>query len=259
MSTLPTTLKRLRAERAVSQDQVAEAIQVSKSLIAAFETSRLAPKTDTAERLDAYFGTGEEIQKAATEARKQGRQAPQWFRPWREVEETATSLRYFDLSLVSGLLQTEAYARSVLDSGLRNAQEVDEEVARRLARQAAVFDREDPPVCSFVLDAAALHCGDPHLTGTQLRHLADTGTRPAVYLRVVPESVGMYPGRSGAFALGTLHGGGMVGYLEDFFEGRVHAEPNRVTALDRMWRAVSAVALPCDQSRDLILRMVKDL
>ncbi|GIG91354.1 Scr1 family TA system antitoxin-like transcriptional regulator [Plantactinospora endophytica] len=51
----------------------------------------------------------------------------------------------------------------------------------------------------------------------------------------------------------------MVGYLEDFFEGRVHTEPGRVTALDRIWHAVNAVALPRDQSRDLILRMVKDL
>ncbi|MDG4786761.1 helix-turn-helix transcriptional regulator [Micromonospora sp. WMMD1102] len=259
MSTVPVILKRLRAERAVTQDQVAEAVKVSKSLIAAFETSRLAPKADTAERLDEYFDTGKEIQKAAFEARKHVRQAPQWFRPWREVEDTATSLRYFQLSLVPGLLQTEAYARSVLDSGLRSPQEVDEEVARRLARQVAVFDRPDPPVCSFVLDVAALRCGDPELTGAQLRHLADLGARPGVYLCVVPETVGMYPGRSGAFALGTLDDGRMVGYLEDFFEGRVHAEPDRVTALDRMWHAVSAVALPCDQSRDLILRMVKDL
>ncbi|MBE1491279.1 hypothetical protein H4W31_006917 [Plantactinospora soyae] len=40
---------------------------------------------------------------------------------------------------------------------------------------------------------------------------------------------------------------------------RLRAEPGRVTALDRMWHAISAVALPCDQSRDLISRMVKDL
>ncbi|WP_422769742.1 helix-turn-helix domain-containing protein [Plantactinospora sp. WMMC1484] len=259
MNTLPVILKRLRAERAVTQDQVAEAVQVSGSLIAAFETNRLVPQADTAERLDAYFGTGDEIQKASAEARKQGRPSPQWFRPWRQVEDTATTLRYFQLSLIPGLLQTEAYARSILDSGLRSAREVEEQLAARMERQLAVLDRDDPPVCSFVLDVAALRCGDPQLTKAQLLHLADTGARPGIFVRVVPETVGMYPGRSGPFALGTLDNGGMVGYLEDFFEGRVLAEPGRVTALDRTWQAVSAVALPRDQSQDLILGMVRDL
>lgn len=259
MNNLPMSLKRLRAEKGVTQDQVAEAIQVSGSLIAAFETSRLVPQADTAERLDAYFGTGTEIQDASAAVRRQGRPAPAWFRPWRDVEDTAPTLRFFQVSLIPGLLQTEAYARSVLDSGLRGPREVDEELARRMERQAAVLDRERPPICAFILDAAALRCGARDLIKDQLIHLVDVGERPHVFVHVIPETVGMHPGRSGPFALATLETGGMVGYLEDFFEGRVIAEPGRVTDLDRTWQAVSAVALPCGQSRDLILRMVNEL
>lgn len=46
MSNLPGILKRLRAEHAVTQDRLAEAIQVSKSLVAAFENRRLIPQPD---------------------------------------------------------------------------------------------------------------------------------------------------------------------------------------------------------------------
>ncbi|MGI5212472.1 helix-turn-helix domain-containing protein [Plantactinospora sp. CA-290183] len=259
MSGLPMILKRLRAERGVTQDQVGESIQVSGSLIAAFETSRLVPQPDTAERLDAFFGSGDQIQASSAEARKQGRPTAPWFRPWRQIEESASTLRYFDVSLIPGLLQTEAYARSVLDSGLRCAQEIEEQLAIRMERQSAVLDRDNPPACAFVLDAAVLRCGIAEVAKTQLTHLVEAGERPGVYVQVIPDTAGIHPGRSGAFALATLDTGGMAGYLEDFFEGRVLAEPARVTGLDRTWQSVSAVALPCDQSRDLILKMVDEL
>lgn len=259
MSSLPEILKRFRAERGVTQEQVGEAVQVSGSLIAAFETLRLTPQPDTAERLDAYFDSGDQIQRLSAEARKRGRPSQSWFRPWRDSEDAARTLRYFELGLIPGLLQTPEYARSVLDSGLRSDREVDEQLAIRLERQASVLDRDNPPVSVFVLDAAALRCGDPKVTKPQLLHLVDTGERPGIFVHVVPETVGMYPGRSGAFALATLDSGAMVGYLEDFFEGRVIADPAQVTGLDRTWQAVCAVALPCGQSRDLILRLVDDL
>ncbi|MEQ4305212.1 helix-turn-helix transcriptional regulator [Plantactinospora sp. B6F1] len=259
MSNLPARLKGLRAERGVTQDQVAESVQVSKSLIAAFETSRLAPQQDTAATLDAFFETGDEIQKLSTEARKNRKPGPSWFRPWRNVEETAVILRYFQATLIPGLLQTEAYARAVFAStGLHSDDEVANRVAQRMERQAAILDREDRPAFVFIIDAAALRCGPPEISKDQLLHLADTGARSNIFIHVVPDSAGLHAGRSGSFTLAILEDGGTVGLLDDFYEDRVIAEPTRVTDLERTWHAIAAVALPCDQSRDLILRLVND-
>ncbi|GIG85077.1 transcriptional regulator [Plantactinospora endophytica] len=259
VSNLPVRLRELRAERGVTQDQVADAVQVSKSLIAAFETSRLAPQQDTAAALDAFFGTGDEIQKLSAEARKNRKPGPSWFRPWRDVEETAVILRYFQATLIPGLLQTEAYARAIFAStGMLSDDEVAERVANRLERQAAILDRADRPAFAFIIDAAVLRCGPPEIAKEQLLHLADTGARPNIFVHVLPDSAGLHPGRSGSFALATLEGSGAVGLLEDFYEGRVIAEPTRVTGLERAWQTVSAVAFPRDQSRDLILRLVND-
>lgn len=238
---------------------MAEAIQVSDSLIAAFETNRLVPKPDTAATLDAYFGTGDEIQKASIEARKNRRPTPTWFRPWREVEDSASMLRYFQATLIPGLLQTEAYAHAVFAaSGTLTADEVASRVAYRMERQSAILDRDQPPFCVFILDESALRCGRPEIAKDQLKYLADASDRANLFVHVVPDAAGLYVGRSGSFALGTMLGGGMVGYLEDFYEGRVIDEPTRVDGLDRTWQAIAAVALPCDQSRDLILKLVDE-
>ncbi|MGI5146238.1 helix-turn-helix domain-containing protein [Plantactinospora sp. CA-294935] len=252
-------LRELRAERGVTQDQVADAVQVSKSLIAAFETNRLAPQQDTATALDAFFGTGDEIQKLSTEARKNRKPGPSWFRPWRDVEETAVILRYFQATLIPGLLQTEAYARAIFAStGMLSDDEVAERVANRLERQSAILDRADRPTFAFIIDAAALRCGPPEIAKDQLLHLADTSARSNILVHVVPDSAGLHPGRNGSFALANMDTGSAVGLLDDFYEGRVIAEPMRVTGLERTWQTIAGFALPCDQSRDLISKLVND-
>ncbi|MFY1689208.1 helix-turn-helix domain-containing protein [Plantactinospora sp. WMMB782] len=259
MGNLPTRLKGLRAERGVTQDQVADAVQVSKSLIAAFETSRLSPKQDTAAALDAFFESGDEIQKLSTEARKNRRPTPSWFRPWRDLEETAVILRYFQATLIPGLLQTEAYARAVFAStGMLSDEEVAARVASRMERQAAILDRADRPTFAFIVDAAALRCGPAEIAKEQLQHLADTSARPNIFVHVVPDTAGLHAGRSGSFSLATQEEGDTAALLDDFYEDRVIVEPSRVTGLERTWQAIAAVALPCEQSRDLILRLVND-
>ncbi|MEO3747275.1 helix-turn-helix transcriptional regulator [Plantactinospora sp. B5E13] len=259
MNNLSARLKELRADRGVTQDQMAEAVQVSKSLIAAFETNRLIPKEDTAAAIDAFLDTGDEIQELSAEARKDRRPAPSWFRPWQNVEEMATILRYFQPTLIPGLLQTEAYARAIFAStGMLSDDEVADRVANRMERQATILDRADRPTFAFIIDAAALRYGPPEIAKDQLLHLADASIRSNVFVHVVPDSAGLHAGRSGSFVLASMEGSGTVGLVEDFYEGRVIAEPTRVTGLERAWQTIAAVALPCDQSRNLILRLVND-
>lgn len=214
--------------------------------------------------MDDFFGSGQQVQEASAEAtdeRKRERaQQPTWFKPWREAEEAATALRYFDLGVIPGLLQTEEYARSVLEGTLRAPREVSEQASARLARQAAVLDREQGPVCTFILGTDALRSANADAAKAQLTRLLEVAERPQTFIHVVPESVGMYPGRAAvSFALATLDTAVTIGYLEDLFEGRVITDPARVTALDRAWHTISAVALACDQSREMIMKMVDDL
>ncbi|GAA0955581.1 Scr1 family TA system antitoxin-like transcriptional regulator [Actinocorallia libanotica] len=63
-------------------------------------------------------------------------------------------IKIYSQFLVAGLFQTEDHARHVLRSGKR-ANKVDALVANRMVRQE-VFDREDPPGVSVLLEENAI-------------------------------------------------------------------------------------------------------
>jgi Domain of unknown function (DUF5753) len=71
---------------------------------------------------------------------------PPWFRNWLEHEQRAITLRVWQPSALSGLLQTESYALALLRTfpGATDEQ-VSERLAARMARQA-ILTREDPGV-----------------------------------------------------------------------------------------------------------------
>ncbi|WP_416905367.1 Scr1 family TA system antitoxin-like transcriptional regulator [Micromonospora echinospora] len=174
---------------------------------------------------------------------------PLWFRPWAEIETEATTLRSFEPLVLPGLLQTEAYAHAVLASGPLVDDEVEGHVAARLARQAVVFDRPRPPLTVFVMDEAALRRGDPEIMHPQLDHLVTMAARATVIVHIVPIRAGFHPGLAGAFVIASFDGRDDVGYLDDQAAGRVTED---VAPLLRTWDTVRAVALPRDQSIELL-------
>ncbi|MBF9133003.1 helix-turn-helix transcriptional regulator [Plantactinospora sp. S1510] len=254
---LPKIIKVLRSTHGVTQERLAERLRVSTSLIAKFETARLVPMPDTARNLDEVFGSGDLIQELATDARKA--LPPEWFQAWPEIELEAVSLRSHEPNFVPGLLQTEEYARALLNAGLLSPDEAEERLTLRMQRQTAVFGREKPLVCTFVIDELALMRGSPTLMKPQLEKLAEWSTRQLIFIHVVPRSAGLYVGQTGPLVLAALPGGGETAYLEDQASGRVIADPDQVAAMVRVWDAIRSVALPRDMSRDLIVRMASEL
>ncbi|MEQ4301557.1 helix-turn-helix transcriptional regulator [Plantactinospora sp. B6F1] len=99
---LPSRLRQLRVGRKLSQEKVAAALTVSKSLIQQFESGKLTPQDDTAQRLDEFFGTGDEIRKLA-KLEREDRQP--WLRSWFEQERRAMLIRTWEPLLIPGLLQ----------------------------------------------------------------------------------------------------------------------------------------------------------
>ncbi|ROT33986.1 helix-turn-helix transcriptional regulator [Micromonospora sp. HM5-17] len=256
MHDLRKLVKQRRTERGLTQGQLAKAIRVSASLVASIENGRLVPQPDTAERLDSVLEADGAIIDAANAAREDA-MAP-WLRPWTDHEQQATMIRTWEPTLIPGLLQTEAYARAVLGVGPHTPAQVDEMTAKRLARQAATLDRDPPVTLSAIVGEPALRYGDPVLLRGQLNHLLKLGERPGVGIRVIPFSAGIHPGLTGAFAVATLAGRRPVGYLDDQLRGRVVADADDLATLEWTWEALSGRALPIEQTRELIGRLVHE-
>jgi hypothetical protein len=155
-------------------------------------------------------------------------------------------------------LQTEAYARAALTAGLATVEQAEQGAIARIERQA-ILDQADPPLTTFVIDEAALRREDPVILKEQLLHLVEIGQRLRVLIHVVPLAAGAYIGQSGGFTIATTIHGDTLGFVEDQLTGRVVADLAMVAQLERAWDAVRAVALPRDQSRDFIMRLVSEL
>lgn len=155
--------------------------------------------------------------------------------------------------LTQGQLAAAVQVSTSLIASIENGRLVPQpDTAARLARQAATLDRDPPITLSAIMGEPALRYGDPVLLHRQLEHLLKLSERPSVSIRVVPFSAGIHPGLTGAFAMATQAGRRPVGYLDDQLRGRVVADADDIGALEWTWEALSARALPIEQTRDMI-------
>ncbi|MGW9351103.1 Helix-turn-helix domain-containing protein [Nocardiopsis flavescens] len=121
------------------------------------------------------------------------------------LESRAHSLRMFATTTVPGLLQTEQYARSLIQVANRHStqREIERWVSLRLDRQR-VLDREGEPAhLSAVVDESVLRrlVGGREIMRDQIRHLILMSQRANVNIQVLPFNIGAHSSPDGPFAL----------------------------------------------------------
>ena len=178
---------------------------------------------------------------------------PPWFRSWIEHEQHAAALRIWQLGVLSGLLQTEEYARAILavNPGVTEDQ-VTERLAIRLARQA-ILTQNDPPAVWFLVDEAALRrcVGSPAVMAAQLAHLAGVARLPNVTIQVVPDIA--HTGVLGGFAVAEH-----AAYVETALAGQVFEETEILAALITNFDTLRNEAFRGSESLTLIERMCEE-
>ncbi|WP_307804144.1 helix-turn-helix domain-containing protein [Micromonospora echinofusca] len=251
-------LKLARAAAELTQTQLAEAINYSGSLVAKIELAERRPNPDFARRCDEVLATSGLFTRIQRQVSRDVIVA--WLQEWVAVEQEATTLRGFEPLYVPGLLQTEAYARTVLSgSGLLAREDVEQQVVARLGRQA-ILHAEHPPLLTVVVDEAVLRrpVGGPAVMREQLDHLVTlAGARPRVRIHVVPYSAGAYAGLDGPFVMATLPSGDDLLFVEGPFHGRTYDGAEDVQSAIQVWESVRGVALPQQQSLDLIAEVAR--
>jgi len=178
---------------------------------------------------------------------------PPWFRSWVEHEQRAASLRIWQLGVLSGLLQTEDYARAILSM---NPGVTDEQVAARLSARLdrqALLTREDPPSVWFLVDEAALRrcVKSPGVMAGQLAHLLGAARFPNVTVQVVPNSE--HAGLLGGFAIAER-----AAYVETAVAGQVFEDREIIDNLLVRFDTLRNEALRKSESLKLIERMCEE-
>jgi transcriptional regulator with XRE-family HTH domain len=227
---LGSKLRRLREASGITREAAGYAIRGSSSKISRLELGRVSFKErDVADLLTLYGATDEQEREAFLALvrqanvsgwwREYGDVLPSWFETYLGLEQAASVIRIYEPALVPGLLQTEDYARAVIE--LRHVQatasDVERRVALRMARQEFLTQPEAPTLW-LALDESALcrTLGDRAVQRAQLLHLIEMAQRPNVTLQVVPLHVGGPAAVGGPFTILRFSEPGLpdVVYLE---------------------------------------------
>jgi transcriptional regulator with XRE-family HTH domain len=254
-------LRRLRTEADLTQEQLGQRVGYSGALIGKVEKGDRAPSDDLAERCDEAFGARGLLVAVYELARRwDGGVYPTWFAGWMDRERTATSLCWWEPSLVPGLLQTADYARALFIAwqSASDDEELDRLVSSRMERQA-ILDRPKPPSLWVITDEGVLHrrIGNVKIMRDQLGHLADLALRPTITVQVVPYEVGAHAGLLGAFIIASGNGADKV-YIESPDEGQTTELPGAVAKLTETFNILRGEALSRAASRELIMKVAEE-
>ena len=207
---LRAELKRLRAERDLTQRHVAEQLDWSPSKIIRIEKGVVAIGVTDLQALLRLYDVQDKATIDALVAMARGSKrlpfneyrdklAPETLRYF-GYESSAAILRQFEPLVIPGLLQTEEYARTLLKDLGYSSERIETIWAVRSERQE-ILDRDSPPEMFFVLDEATIRrvVGSENLMRRQLNRLVELNTNPRVTIRVMPFSAGAYIGMLGPF------------------------------------------------------------
>jgi transcriptional regulator with XRE-family HTH domain len=198
---LAAELREIRESKGKSGDAVAAALRWSPSKISRYERARTGLQPREVERLLDYYeitGSRRELLLAlAEDAAQKG-----WWEDFADslspdyqqfigLEHEASSIAIWHLDVVTGLLQTQAYARHIISSYSRVepiAPGLVERMVRVRMRRQQVLDRESGLQLSVVLDESVLRrrVGDDRVMYEQLQRLAREADRPNLTLQILP-------------------------------------------------------------------------
>lgn len=270
----PTLLKRqlgdeLRKLRQAADVTVADAaaeLGSSEAKIRHLENGRNVPSKPDLTVMISLYGAAPAEHKELEELRKaaSGRgwwsayRLPSWFQTYVGLEADATAIRNFELEIIPGLLQTEAYARMIHIVGPRefSPDDVDRYVAARLKRQE-LLTGPNKVTCHSVISEAAFH----RLRGThadlaseQCQHLLTMAARPNITIQVLPFTAGPHESMAGDFIMLTFpdNVSSPVVYFEYAFGGHLEHDRRVVNRLSEVYEKLAARSLNAKDSVDFI-------
>jgi transcriptional regulator with XRE-family HTH domain len=262
-------LRQLREDRGLSSDSVAAQMGWSASKVTRIETafSKVAP-ADVSNLLDLY-GVSSETRAAlihlAHEAQQRG-----WWTEYGDVftdsyiasEDEAEEIRVFEAQLIPGLLQTEDYARAVIEAGRPDdPADIDRRVRARMARKV-LLTRPNAPRLTTIIAEPALRwpIGGPAVMRAQLRALLEAAERPNVEIRALPMSAGAHAGLDGPCVIlsfgeddfpDVAYTVGMTG--ENYVESA-----DQVQRVTMAWNRIAGKALSAEETVALIATLAKE-
>ncbi|MGW1769593.1 helix-turn-helix domain-containing protein [Streptomyces sp. NPDC002073] len=229
------------------------AIGYGEDLVYKVEAGKRIPRPEYLDRADEVLNANGKI-RAMRQDVEQVRY-PKQVRDLAKTEARAVELLSYGNHNFHGLLQTEPYARALLETWrpAYDASEVDRLLAARMARRS-IFERSPAPTLSFVQEEATLRrpIGGKMVLRQQLEHLLEVGRLRNVEIQVMPMNIEDHAGMGGLIQMLKFGDGTAVGRDEGEFNGRPVSDPKQLRVLELRYGIIRAQALTPRESMAFI-------
>ena len=236
---------RERQSPKMSRRALAERLCITDSAVAAWECGRNVPDPGTLQQLDRILGTKDDELQDVVECTVSGEKSQEYMGRWAHVESNATTLLWFELRIMPGLLQIEEYSRVILRDEAR--------INARIERQK-VLAKEDPPVLVALIDESVLYrnVGGPDVMRAQLQHIEELAQHENIIIHIIRFRSPICAQYTGPFILASYNGQTEIGYMDDAISGGVLENAEEVARLRRTFEIFRGYALNEEESIRLI-------
>ncbi|MET9363665.1 helix-turn-helix transcriptional regulator [Streptomyces sp. NPDC006632] len=254
LKTFGAFVQGLREHAGLTRDAFATLVRFSKHTVESVEQGRRMPDEEFVERAEIALGNTGALRRAYGHLTRQPGLAA-WFREWARRERTAVSLCTYECRMVPGLLQSEAYARTLFENAvppLTDGQ-VERQLDARMERQRLLRERPNVPF-SFIVSEAVFRerLGGLEVTGGMLDYvLASTAPRN-VTLQIMPLGCEVHACLDGPVRLLEGPDGRRYAYSEGQRNGRLISDRKEVVPLQQAYDTLRSQALNSAKSRGLL-------
>ncbi|MET7487889.1 helix-turn-helix transcriptional regulator [Streptomyces sp. NPDC005538] len=209
-------LQELREAAGIKREEAARALRVAPATVRRMEMAEVALKVPYVQVLLTLYGVADEEADSFVALTEEANQPgwwqrfhdvlPEWFSLYVSLEGAAGLIRSYEPHFVPGLLQTEAYARAVLEAGTigqAGPETIERHVSLRMARQG-LLERDTPPHLWVIMDETVLRRPvsiHGEVMREQLDKLLEFTERDRVTLQVAEFENGPHPGTYAPFSL----------------------------------------------------------
>ncbi|WP_217207794.1 helix-turn-helix transcriptional regulator [Streptomyces sp. AC550_RSS872] len=209
-------LQELREAANLGRDEAARVLRVAPATVRRMETAEVALKIPYVQVLLETYGVPQDEATAFVTLAEEANQPgwwqrfhdvlPDWFSLYVSLEGAARIVRSYEPHFVPGLLQTEDYARAVLEAGTvgqTGPETIERHVSLRMERQR-LLERPDPPHLWVIMDETVLRrpvSVRGEVMRDQVDKLLEFAERDRVTLQIAEFAAGPHPGTYAPFSL----------------------------------------------------------
>ncbi|QGV78926.1 helix-turn-helix domain-containing protein [Streptomyces ficellus] len=257
LKTFGAVLQAFRENARHTQETLAPELGYSVHYLASVEQGRRFPTREFVERAEETLDAFGALRKASRHlTRKPGLAI--WFQKWALLEASAITLDTYEPRVLPGLLQTEAYARTLFRGQLPplSDEQVEAQLLARLERQRLLRDRPNTAY-SFILEEHLFHhrVGGTEVTRELLDHVLEVVQLRNVEVQVLPLGRGHHAGLGGPIQLAETPEHEWLAYCEAQRGGQFIAESKEISVLQMRYGKLRAQALTPDDSKGLLSQL----